>query len=229
MSVIDDEAVASPDPAVTTGLIQGWSVAQAKRLGATGIKVYFFYNHREAEPAAREEAVICKLVEECAQAELPLFAEPIHYGVEPGARRRLVIENARRISDLGADVLKLEFPVDVRVEPDERIWRDACEELSQALPRPWTLLSAGVDYATFRRQAEVACAAGASGFVAGRAIWQEASDLDGAARTAFLQNVAAARLQELSVLGNRYGRSWRAFFDAAPVAPDWYMTYPGTL
>ena len=36
-----------------------------------------------------------------------------------------------------------------------------------------TLLSAGADYKTFNRQVEIACKAGASGFLAGRALWQE--------------------------------------------------------
>ena len=46
----------------------------------------------------------------------------------PEQRRRVVIETARRLVPLGADILKAEFPVDVSIEPDENIWRDACEE-----------------------------------------------------------------------------------------------------
>lgn len=225
MSPIETESAASPDPNSTSVLKEGWSIAQAKRIGAAGIKFFFYYNRRDTARAAREEAVVQQLVEQCALWDVPLFAEPIHCGVEPQYRRRAVIENAQRISDLGADVMKLEFPVDVRFESDERVWRDACEELSQALPRPWTLLSAGVDYATFKRQVQVACAAGASGFVAGRAIWQEASDLEGAARSEFLQTLGAARVQELSALATQRGKSWREFFHAPPLAEDWFKTY----
>jgi tagatose 1,6-diphosphate aldolase len=224
MSLIEDEG-ASNDLQCTDVLAPGWSVAKAKRVGAVGIKFYFHYNPRDTARAAHMEDLVKQLVAECAEADLPLFTEPIHYGVDPHERRRAVIENAQRISALGADVMKLEFPVDVRVETDERVWYDACVELSQALPRPWTLLSAGVDYATFKRQVEIACQAGASGFVAGRAIWQEASDLQGAARAEFLQTIGAARVQELSALANAHAKSWRDFFHAPPLTPDWYKTY----
>ncbi len=48
-----------------------------------------------------------------------------------------------------------------------------CKELDQASRLPWVLLSAGVDFESFRIQVEIACKAGASGFLAGRALWQE--------------------------------------------------------
>ena len=225
MSLVEDEESANDDADSTSVFVPGWSIAQAKRIGAAGIKFYFYYNRADAARAAREEALLQQLVEECAQYDLPLFAEPIHYGVERKDRRRAVIENAKRISDLGADIMKLEFPVDVKLETDEKVWYEACVELSQALPRPWTLLSAGVDYATFKRQVEIACKAGASGFVAGRAIWQEASDMEGAARAEFVQTVAVARVKELSALAAQYGKSWREFFHAPPLAQDWYQEY----
>jgi tagatose 1,6-diphosphate aldolase len=225
MAPVEDEGSASADAGTTSVLTPGWSIAQAKRIGVAGIKFYFYYNRHDAARAAREEAIVKYLVEQCAQYDIPLFAEPIHYGLEPSQRRRAVIENAQRISDLGADIMKLEFPIDVRLESDENVWYDACVELSQALPRPWTLLSAGVDYATFKRQVEIACQAGASGFVGGRAIWQEASDLEGAARTNFVQTLGAQRVQELSALAIRHGKSWREFFHAPPLAQDWFKKY----
>ena len=85
--------------------------------------------------------------------------------------RRVVIESARTFSQMGIDVLKTPFPLDVAHEPDEAVWRAALAELNEACRVPWALLSAGVDYPTFRRQAELACEAGASGVIAGRAIW----------------------------------------------------------
>lgn len=225
MSLVEDEESANDDADSTSVFVPGWSIAQAKRIGAAGIKFYFYYNRNDTARAAREETLLQQLVAECAEHDLPLFAEPIHYGVERKDRRRAVIENATRISDLGADIMKLEFPVDVKLETNENVWYEACVELSQALPRPWTLLSAGVDYATFKRQVEIACKAGASGFVAGRAIWQEASDMEGTARAEFVQTVAVARVKELSELARQYGKSWRAFFTAPPLAQDWYQEY----
>lgn len=223
MALVEEEGAADARVDTSAVFVPGWSVAAAKRVGAAGIKYYFYYNHKDTDKAARQDALIQHLVADCAAHEIPFFAEPIHYGVEPAGRRRLVIENAQRMSALGADILKLEFPVDARVETDERVWREACEELTQAVGRPWTLLSAGAAFDTFKRQVAVACAAGASGFVAGRAIWQEASDLEGAARAEFLMTVAAARLQELSALANAYARPWREWYTAKPVSKDWFF------
>jgi hypothetical protein len=39
------------------------------------------------------------------------------------------------------------------------------------------LLSAGVDFESFRKQVKIACKAGASGFLAGRALWQEGTQI----------------------------------------------------
>ncbi|MBZ0307911.1 MAG: tagatose-bisphosphate aldolase, partial [Anaerolineae bacterium] len=74
---------------------------------------------------------------------------------------------------------------------------------------PWTLLSAGVDYPTFRRQTEFACRAGASGVIVGRAVWAEAVRLQGEARDHFLSHEAAARIRELGELCAAYGTDWR--------------------
>jgi tagatose-1,6-bisphosphate aldolase len=85
----------------------------------------------------------------------------------------LVIETARQITALPIDVLKAEFPADIESEPDEGRLLELCRELDRASRLPWVLLSAGVGFELFRKQVEIACKAGASGFLAGRALWQE--------------------------------------------------------
>jgi tagatose 1,6-diphosphate aldolase len=42
---------------------------------------------------------------------------------------------------------------------------------------PWVILSAGADYPTLKTQVEIACKAGASGYVAGRSIWRDAASV----------------------------------------------------
>ena len=76
-----------------------------------------------------------------------------------GPRRRVVVETARRLTALGGDILKAEFPYDPGVT-DEGRWREACAELDEASRLPWVLLSGGVDDATFEAQVRVACGAG---------------------------------------------------------------------
>jgi tagatose 1,6-diphosphate aldolase len=113
----------------------------------------------------------------------------------------LVIESARRLVPLGVDVLKAEFVVDVKREKDEQKTREAYAELSEVAGVPWVLLSGGADFPTFQRQLEFACEAGASGFLAGRAIWQDAMDVsDSSERERFLGRTAVSRLKILNAI-----------------------------
>ena len=58
-----------------------------------------------------------------------------------GFKRAVVVETARRLSAIGGDILKAEFPYDASVSDPER-WRDACAELDAASSLPWVLLPA---------------------------------------------------------------------------------------
>ena len=109
--------------------------------------------------------------------------EPLSFSIDPAvprltgaARRRVVVETARRLTALGGDILKAEFPYDPGTT-DRGAWRDACAELESASRVPWVLLSGGVDDATFEAQVRVACEAGASGVLVGRSVWAEAATL----------------------------------------------------
>jgi tagatose-1,6-bisphosphate aldolase len=74
---------------------------------------------------------------------------------------------------------------------------------------PWTLLSAGVGFEEFVKRVGIALDNGASGFIAGRAIWGEAAALTGAARLAFLEETAVPRLAALCDVLGEHGRPWR--------------------
>ena len=82
----------------------------------------------------------------CRAADLALFVEPLSYSLVEGvkligeARREVVIETARRLTPLGGDVLKAEFPYDPSVTDPGR-WAEACAELDAASTLPWVLLS----------------------------------------------------------------------------------------
>lgn len=209
-------------------LLEGWSVAKIKRLGAAAVKIFFYYHPAAGEATAAQEALVRQVVEDCRRYDLPLFAEPVSYGISPADRPGVVIESARRIGQLGVDVLKLEFPVDIRAEPNHTVWRSACRELSAACgDKPWVLLSAGVDFDTFAEQVRIACQAGASGYLAGRAIWQEAAQLTGEARQIYLQDTPVPRLQRLAEIATTQARPWTDLYDDAPdpVPPDWYTAY----
>ena len=210
------------DPAVsTTGLVEGWSVDRIARVGGAGVKLLVYY-HPEAPDAGGVEKLVHEIGRACAQAEMPFYLEPLSYCFEQpdrplsaSERRRVVIDTAHRLPPLGIDVLKTEFPVHPVDEPDEAVWREACRELSAACPVPWVLLSAGVSSETFLRQTEIACEAGASGVMAGRAIWNEAVSSDGPARRRFLRGEARERLARLRSVCDNAARPWWQCFSGS--------------
>jgi tagatose 1,6-diphosphate aldolase len=223
-----------------TELLPGWSVKKAKRMGASAVKLLIYFRPDLKDVATRQLDLVARLADECLQEDIAFLVEPVSYPVEDGGastkkfagmKPRLVIETARQITALPIDVLKAEFPVDMRFERDEAALLKLCQELNQASRRPWVLLSAGVDFDSFRKQVEIACKAGASGFLAGRALWQEGAQIRSREeRMRFFQNVAAGRLKELADIADQYGQPWYFKLEAergrlSPVAEGWYQTY----
>lgn len=213
-------------------ILEGWSIEKAQRMGASGVKLLVYY-HPDAPNAAKQEQLVEQVGETCARLDVAFFLEPLSYSLDPARRklpseerRQVVIETARRLVPLGADVLKAEFPVDTSEESDEKVWQEACAELTAVCPVPWLLLSAAVDYETYLRQVRVACEAGASGVMAGRAVWQEAVGLQGQARQQFLTTTAYERMLRLRALCDALGRPLGAVVERPMPAPDWYLNYP---
>jgi tagatose-1,6-bisphosphate aldolase len=138
-------------------------------------------------------------------------------------KRHIVVETAKRLTPLNVDVLKVEFPLDV-AELDQKLWEEACREISSASSVPWILLSAAADYETFLHQVTVACNAGASGIAVGRAVWQEAVTMEREERKLFLKTTAVERLSRLTSLCNALAKPCTDFYHAdAPF--DWYKSY----
>ena len=214
-------------------VLDGWSVYKAKRMGASAAKLLVYY-HPDAANAADQERLVAAVTADCGAADLALFVEPLSFSLIEGetltgeARRRVVVETARRLTAIGGDVLKAEFPYDASVTDRDR-WRDACEELDGASSVPWVLLSGGVDEATFEARVVTACEAGASGVLAGRSVWAEAATLVPGDRDAFLATTGRERLRRLADLVAAAGRPW---FDrpnrltTSPIPGDgWYREY----
>lgn len=220
------------DPAnKSTSLIQGWSVEKTARLGAAAVKLLVYY-HPDAPEAAEVEGLVCRVGEACEKHELPFFLEPLSHQIDPARsplpsaeRRDVVVRTAHQLGQLGADVLKLEFPLDIDEQTDEVTWREACQEVTEASPVPWVLLSAGVTYERFERQAAVACDAGASGVMAGRAVWSEAVTLDVSARHDALERIARPRMESLRRLCDLGGRPFDEVLQPPRGSDAWYQDY----
>jgi tagatose 1,6-diphosphate aldolase len=99
----------------------------------------------------------------------------------------LVREGAVLLQELGAPVLKLEYPGGTA----------ECSRVTDALAVPWAVLSAGVDHAAFCAQLRSSVEGGADGFIAGRSLWKEAVGLPAAERRAFLADTGRRRMAEM--------------------------------
>jgi tagatose 1,6-diphosphate aldolase len=212
-------------------ILPGWSVEKVRRMGASAVKMLAYY-HPDAPTAADIETLVRNVADDCQKADIPFFLEPLSYSpdpvvkkLSPAERRRVVIETARRLVMPGVDVLKAEFPLDARAEPDETVWAEACQELSSASAAPWILLSASVDFDTYLRQVTTACQCGASGVAVGRAVWQEAPTLKGHERSAFLRSIAQPRMARLTALVDALAKPWTDFYLPTPVDDTWYRGY----
>ena len=208
-------------------LLPDWDVRKLKQAGFNGAKLVLMF-HPDAPNAQAKIDMVNSIVEQCAQAQVPFFLEPLIHGLDPSQpltnveRQQCVVENARFFTQRGVDILKMEFPLDCNAEPDETVWVPAVQELDAACTVPWTLLSAGVGFDIFLQQAKVACAGGASGVVAGRAIWGDALALPDPAQEEWLATVGRERMARLTAVCAGLGRSWQARLDAPEVVERWY-------
>jgi tagatose 1,6-diphosphate aldolase len=223
-----------------TELLPGWSVKKVKRMGASAVKLLIYFRPDLKDVASKQLDLVARLAAQCIEEDIAFLVEPVSYLIEEGGasskkfaeiKPGLVIETARQITALPIDVLKAEFPADIKFERDEGKLLELCQELNQASRLPWVLLSAGVDFNSFQKQVEIACKAGASGFLAGRALWQEGARIRSRdERMNFFQNTAASRLKKLAEIADSYGKPWYSRLGAengkfAPVTEGWYRSY----
>ena len=212
-----------------------WSVAKMRRAGAAAVKLLIYYHPDSGALADEIEGTISGILQDCHEQDMPLFVEPMSYSLDPdvatdsaefaATKPAVVIETARRVSALGVDVLKLEFPMNAKYHDDETEWLKACEAVSAASTVPWVLLSAGVDFEVFERQVRVACLGGASGYLGGRAIWKECAAMSPGERHEFLLGTAMERVACLNGHSLQHGRPWTDFYDLPESGADWYQRY----
>jgi len=117
--------------------------------------------------------------------------------------------------DYGVDVFKLESPVNADAVPGvgqdgwERTQK-AFDEMSRLAGRPWVMLSAGAGKSEFRNILTHVYRAGASGYLAGRAIWLDACAHfpDWTRMRDALATDSVAYMQDLNALTDREAAPW---------------------
>jgi tagatose 1,6-diphosphate aldolase len=239
MASIEDEDYKPPTATRKTRFRENWGTTQMKLLGVDVCKLLWFYRP-DSRVAEHQRDVVRKLVEECTALSLPLVVEPIWYALEgedPASsvwrERRVegIIESADEADSLGVDMLKVEFPGYVEDGIGKSKASEACRQLDANVRVPWVILSAGVNYETFKTQVEIACRAGASGFLAGRSIWRDAASTADPEQRILAGKAAAGRIAELASITRAHGRPYKPQLSGTGLVeafPEfWYAKWHG--
>jgi len=211
--------------------IDDWSVEKIKRAGGDAVKVLTWYRP-DADPGvcAAQQAFTRRVGEACRRFDIPFVFELLVYPLRSDGEQtreyvemqtkqaQLVVDSVRAFAgpEFGVDLFKLESPVPASAVPEPGApGADAVQalfhELDRAAGRPWVMLSAGAGMEEFRRVLHYAFAAGASGYLAGRAIWLKAfqrfPDWDGIRDE--LRGEAVPYMRALNALTDSAARPWQ--------------------
>lgn len=162
--------------------------------GAVAMKLLVVW--RPDEDPERRVSMVRDFVTRCGSAGLISIIEPVSRAPRDGRDwdwEAGIYAAARELGDLGADLYKAEVPG--HGEGPEEDVRRGCARITEAVSSPWVVLSSGVTDDVFPRAVELAMREGASGFLAGRAVWRAC--IAAADVRASLEQDAVARLQRL--------------------------------
>jgi tagatose 1,6-diphosphate aldolase len=189
----------SPDkPERLPSLSEGWSAQRLKEAGADAVKILVYYTPFEKEWVnERKKAWVERIGAECRAVDILLFLEFLGYDVHGNdvgsleyARRKpeMVLKSMEEFTRerYGADVLKVEVPIDMAFVEGTRAFkgrklhsRAEAMEITRAAaaltPKPIVYLSAGVSSEVFVETLELAAESGVRfhGVLGGRATWQD--------------------------------------------------------
>lgn len=205
--------------------IDDWSVAKIKRMGGDAVKVLAWYRpDASPEVCAAQQDFTKRIGEACARHDIPYLFELLVYPLAgdadqtkdyvemQGKRSDDVLASVEEFAkpDYGVDVFKLESPVNAKDADGSDKVQAVFDEMGRLAGRPWVMLSAGAGKPEFKAILEHAYRAGASGYLAGRAIWLEAFGAypDWAAIEAGLRGASVDYMAELNALTDAAATPW---------------------
>ena len=160
----------------------------------------------------KRRRTVTRFLEACRRRKRPAIVEGIvrpalgRESLSPAQHTTAVLAAARELGELRPDLYKAEVPT-LGASADDVV-TDAARELSAIVRCPWVVLSNGTPADRFADAAIAACKGGASGFLAGRAIW--AASIEAPDIAADLETSAAARLRDLAARVDDVARPWRS-------------------
>lgn len=212
--------------------IDDWSVAKIKRMGGDAVKVLAWYRpDAGASVNAHQQDFVKRIGEACGRYDIPFLFELLVYPLASDAHQTKdyvelqgkkaddVLASVEEFAgaDYGVDVFKLESPVNGGDVPGvgNEGWEDVqavFDEMGRLAGRPWVMLSAGAGKPQFRNILTHALRAGASGYLAGRAIWLDAfsSFPDWDAIRAGLSGESVDYMKDLNTLTDVEATAWHA-------------------
>jgi len=180
------------------GVVADTRFDRAALAGTTAVAAKLLVVWRRDGQRLRRVGMTRDFVRACRAAKLLAIVE----GVVRRDDDDLLLEAARELAACEPDVYKAEVPGFGKESLEETARRS--ERITKTVAMPWVVLSAGVAPPDFERAVEAACRGGASGFLAGRAIWSDAVGVPDA--RAALREHAIPRLQRLAEIVDRYAR-----------------------
>jgi tagatose 1,6-diphosphate aldolase len=227
----------SVEPGLPGEVEPGWGVKAIGRFGASAVKLLVYMDTEDKKATGSQMDFVKEVWEDCEKEDILLLVEELSYPRQGEDRKspsfiarkaKNIIESARLIGPY-CDVLKLEFPGDMRTEDRSKI-NSNLQMLNEVAIRPWVLLSAGEKFEIFEEQVEMTMKAGASGIMAGRAIFNEYFEQDAQeARTDFLRTTGLRRIKRLGEVVDLYATSWLSRYQisaenlSGAVDPEWYL------
>ena len=160
---------------------------------------------RDDDRRAHRLEVAKHFVETAAAYGILSVLEGIVRVPEGSDREAAIVEAAEELSSAGPSLYKVEVPLRGKGDPTEIAER--CRAIDAVVPMPWVVLSNGVALEDFPRAVEASCRGGASGMLAGRAIWSDVVGADDPAP--LLRERSVPRLRQLAEIVDRVGRPWR--------------------
>lgn len=192
-------------PVVGTDLDTDLDITSVHAWGGAALKLLVLWY--AGDDHQREKDMVRRFLDLCRNAALLSIVEGVVKPPRSGApwdREGTLLEAAGELGGTGCDLYKAEVPMYGR--GDLEVVQERCEAITAMLPCPWVVLSSGVSAQTFPDAVRAACRGGASGFLAGRAIWM---DLVGPGDyRSRLGGRAVERLQRLSEIVEACARPW---------------------
>lgn len=180
-----------------------------KEIGAVGLKFLVLWRKDES-PESREK-LVNQFKEYCKISGLPSIIEiivkqPNDKSIEFD-REEQIIEAAKEARAWKPDLYKAEVPY--YGQGDHELIKRNANRISEAIDGPWVVLSNGVKQEFFADAVKSCCQGGASGFLAGRAVWADIVGVPDIQRA--LAEVSIPRLKKLAEIVDQYAKPWNAW------------------